>query len=140
MKAPTPQGALPGLDERITDTFSVLGLVIAVVAGYLAGVWPVISQILNQPRPSANDDAEELAVRCTSYERICWVLTSATILVLLVLTPIVIDVLRTFDWSASVSPVRASVLLFALLMIGSVVCAVLLGVRLRGRAAQLRRK
>jgi uncharacterized membrane protein len=128
------------LDNRIVGTFSVVSLLIAVIAGYLAGIWPVIAQLLNKRRPNADDDAEEEARRCDAYKWGCRALTTASAAVALVMLPLVVDIFSAFHVGASVSPLRASVVLFAIFIFATVICSAVLGRRLNQKAHYFRAK
>ena len=131
-------GQPAGLDDRITDAFSVLSLLIAVVAAYLAAVWPIVADLLNSATPDVDDDSEALANRCDAYNWVAWGLTIAAVLVAAIMLPLVVDVFGAIDPGDGFSTLRASVLLFFLFMLGAVASAFVLGFRLRRRAKELR--
>lgn len=129
----------PTLDERITDTFSVVSLLIAVVAGYLAAVWPIVIGLLNQSTPDNEYDRNELARRCRAYMHAAGVLAFASIAVIGVMAPFLCRIaVRAFCFH-EMSPLRASVALFALFMVASTGVALVLATRLARRAKKLRK-
>lgn len=127
----------PTLDQQITSAFSVVGLLIAVVTGYLAAVWPVVATLLDAPRPEVDRDRRALSTRCRAYSRACGVFAFTASLVLMVMLPLAWEVVKTFDVGESPSTVRLGVALFVVLIGAAVVIGVVLSVRLYKLAAKL---
>lgn len=127
----------PTLDEQIANAFTVIGLLIAVVTGYLAAVWPVVASLLNAPRPEVDRDRRGLSARCSAYSRACGVFAFTATLVLIVMLPLAWEVVKSFDVGESPSTVRSGVALFVVLVGAAVVVGVVLSVRLHERAAKL---
>ncbi|NHC23619.1 hypothetical protein G6553_10615 [Nocardioides sp. IC4_145] len=127
-----------GLDDHITDAFSVVSLLIAIVAAYLAAIWPVVTELLNRPRPDVAADRRQLAQRCSAYRWIAWGLTLAGGAVAAIMLPLVADVVNAIDTSEAFSTLRASVLVFFILLVGAVVTAGVIASRLGKRASKLR--
>lgn len=118
------------LDQRIVDVFAVVGLLIAVVTGYLAAIWPVVAGLLNDQRPSEVDDRLDLGRRCGTYGYACAFFTAATAAIITILSPLLIDVVEAHDPSAALNPIRAALVIFTFLMACGVITGVLLAVRL----------
>lgn len=127
----------PTLDQQITGAFSVVGLLIAIVTGYLAAVWPVVAGLLDASRPEVDRDRRALSARCRAYSRACGVFAFIAALVLSVMLPLAWKVAKTFDVSESLSTVRSGVVLFVVLMGAAVTVGVVLSIRLHNRAAKL---
>lgn len=126
----------PGLDARITDTFSVLSLLCAVVAAYLAAIWPVIAALLKE-NPEVERDKRRAADSCIAYHRLAVVLASGGTAVFAVMCPLLKDIYDTLGQGAF-SPLRASVSLFAVFLAGGIVTGLVLSSQLRKHARVLR--
>lgn len=118
------------LDKQITDAFSVVSLLLAVAAAYLAAIWPIINDLLGEPRVSDNYEAEALGRKRTSYSVATGVLTIFQASVAVILAPLVFRVFEHWDRDGPFNPLRAGLLLAELALLAGVLVAGTLAVRL----------
>lgn len=130
--------AQPGLDKQIVDTFAVVGLLIAVATGYLAAIWPVVADLLTRRPPSADDDRADFARRCLSYTIASVVFVAVASALLVIVSPLVVDSVQTFDRHEDIDPIRSAVVLFAALLVLGALCGVRLAYRLGRRYRDVR--
>ena len=108
------------LDQEISASFSVLGLLIAVIAAYLAGVWPTVMRLKEKRIPDLPEERASDIRTCQSYRNAALVvLVAATVVVALIL-PLFVRVLGDVDIHEGFSTVRASAVVFELFAVASV--------------------
>ena len=117
------------LNKQITDTFSVVSLLLAVAAAYLAAIWPIVNELLGDPEAKTEFKKAELRRKRTSYIKALVVLTVFEVLITLLLVPLVIEVVG--DWGDHFEPVRAGLLLAMSALVGGFAVTGRLAKRLR---------
>lgn len=118
------------LDKQITDAFSVVSLLLAVAAAYLAAIWPIINELLGDPQVSDNYETATLRRKRVSYAVTTAVLTVFEIAVAGILLPLALKVFQDWDGAGPFNPLRAGLLLAETALLAGVVVAGTLAVKL----------
>jgi hypothetical protein len=115
------------LNGQIAQAFSVISLPLAVAAAYLAAIWPLINELMEDDPVGSSDYEKRLRRRKrTSFSAAAAVLTVFELSIALVLVPLAVEVFARWDWDGDLDPVRAGLLLSVVAMgAGAMVAAVL---------------
>jgi hypothetical protein len=122
------------LDDEIVDVFQVASLLLAVAAAYLAGIWPIVNDLLHSTKPSVRADREAVAARQRIYAWSTGALAVVDLLIFLILAPLAVDVVKAWHWHGHFHAVRACVLLAEALLAASGAAAAYWCVKLQRRS------
>jgi len=125
------------LDAQIVDAFSVVSLLIAIAAAYLAGIWPIVNDLLHGQDPDVAIDADRMARRCGAYVLSASALAVVNLLVMALLLPLLAQVITSFSSSGPFHTVRASLVLVELLLLSGCATSGVLAFRLYKRKKEL---
>ena len=125
------------LDAQIVDAFSVVSLLIAIAAAYLAGVWPIVNDLLHGKDPDVAIDADGMAGRCGAYALSAAALAVVNLLVMALLVPLFAEVVTSFSSSEPFHTVRAALVLVELLLLSGCATSGVLAFRLHKRKEDL---
>lgn len=118
------------LDKQITDTFSVVSLLLAVAAAYLAAIWPIVNDLLGDPKVSDNYETEALSRKRTSYAAATAVLTIFEVSVAGILAPLAFKIIERWEGDGPFNPLRAGLLLAEVALLAGVLVGGTLATRL----------
>lgn len=125
------------LDAQIVDAFSVVSLLIAIAAAYLAGIWPIVNDLLHGKDPDVAIDADGMAGRCGAYALSAAALAVVNLLVMALLLPLFTEVVTSFSSSGPFHTVRAALVLVELLLLSGCATSGVLAFRLHKRKEDL---
>jgi len=125
------------LDAQIVDAFSVVSLLIAIAAAYLAGIWPIVNDLLHGKDPDVAIDADGMAGRCGAYALSAAALAVVNLLVMALLLPLFAEVVTSFSSSGPFHTVRAALVLVELLLLSGCATSGVLAFRLHKRKEDL---
>jgi hypothetical protein len=131
------KAAVKVLDAQIVEAFSVVSLLIAIAAAYLAGIWPIVNDLLHGKDPDVEIDADGMARRCGAYALSASALAVVNLLVMALLFPLLADVVASFSTSGPFHTVRAALVLVELLLLSGCATSGVLAFRLHRRKEEL---
>lgn len=126
------------LDEQIVDAFSVVSLLIAISAAYLAGIWPIVNGLLHEPKAAVQADRDKQSSRCATYAAATVALAVINGAIGVLLVPLSICVIEDFSIHGPFHTVRAGLILAEGLVASGALVAGTLANRLYGRRKQLK--
>jgi len=131
------EAPVKALDAQIVDAFSVVSLLIAIAAAYLAGIWPIVNDLLHGKDPDVAIDADRMAGRCGAYAFSAAALAVVNLLVMALLLPLFGEVVTSFSSSGPFHTVRAALVLVELLLLSGCATSGVLALRLHKRKEDL---
>jgi hypothetical protein len=126
------------LDDEISSAFALLGVLLVFVIGYFAALFPLVQDLLEQPKPDVLADRRVLLSRLQTYRFLVGGVLLLTVATGAIVTPITRRVLQCISFGGPFPTIQAGLLLIDVMLLALFTVLVWVWIRIARRVRSLR--